>query len=368
MTGEVLVGSVVQPDGHLRHARVVVDGRLIASVELGGPAGDEPIIAAGFIDLQVNGVHGHDAGAGPEAIAAIAAFLPRTGVTGFLPTMISRPLAQGRRFVVAAEAAGRTAGGARVLGAHLEGPFLSPQKAGAHDPDCLLLPTPERLARVLERPPRMMTVAPELVDGLHAVRTLAGAGVVVSVGHSAATYEEGLAAFDAGARFATHLFNTMPPLHHRLPGLVGAVLDDARVCAGIVADGVHVHPALLAVAGRVKGTGRLALTTDQVAAAAAPPGRYRLSGREVVRDGGAVRLADGTLAGSAATMDLLVRNAAERFGLYRALAMASRTPARVLGLRRRGRVAAGCDADLVVLDRDLCVLRTLVGGRTVYAA
>ena len=368
MTREVLLGSLVQPDGQLRQARVVVEGERIASVELGGPGAGDPIIAAGFIDLQVNGVAGHDAGTGSEAIAAISEFLPRTGVTGFLPTMISRPLAQGRHFVVAAEAAARAAAGARVLGAHLEGPFLSRDRPGAHDPDCFLLPTPERLASVLERPPRMMTVAPELLDGLHAVRTLARAGVVVSVGHSAATYEEGLAAFDAGARFATHLFNTMPPLHHRLPGLVGAVLDDARVSAGIIADGVHVHPALLAVAARVKGAGRLALTTDQVAAAAAPPGRYLLAGREVVRDGDAVRLTDGTMAGSAATMDLLVRNAAERLGLYRALAMASRTPARVLGLRRRGRVAAGYDADLVVLGSDLCVRRTLVGGRAVYAA
>jgi N-acetylglucosamine-6-phosphate deacetylase len=160
----------------------------------------------------------------------------------------------------------------------------------------------------------------------------------------------------------------MPPLHHRAPGLVGAALDEPRVTAGIIADGVHVHPSLVALAGCAKGPRGLALTTDQVAAAGVPPGRYRLAGRDVISEGDTVRLADGTLAGSVATMDLLLRRAVEQFGLHRALAMASRTPARVLGLASRGRVAVGCDADLVVLGPDLAVRRTLVAGRTVYGS
>jgi N-acetylglucosamine-6-phosphate deacetylase len=366
VTREVLRGSVVGPSGGLRCATVVIEAGRIAGVELAGPGDAEAIIAPGFIDLQVNGFDGRDAGEGPEAMAAISEALPRTGVTGFLPTLISRPLREGRRFVRAtAEAA---APGARVLGAHLEGPFLNPLYCGAHDGQCLLAPTPERVTSVLEAPPRLLTLAPELEGGLEAVRRLACAGVVVSAGHSGASYDQGLAAIEAGVRFATHLFNRMPPLHHRAPGLVGAVLDDPRVTAGIVADGVHVHHSLVAVAGCAKGPRGLALTTDQVAAAGAPPGRYRLSGREVQWDGDAVRLADGTLAGSAATMDLLLRRAAEQFGLHRAVAMASRTPARVLGIGGLGRVAAGCDADLVVLGPDLRVRRTLVAGRTVYAA
>jgi len=361
---EVLRGSVVGPSGALRHALVSIAGGRIVEVELAGPGDPEAIIAPGFIDLQVNGFAGHDAGDGEGAIGAISERLPSTGVTGFLPTLISRPVAEGRRFVRAV--ADAPAPGARVLGAHLEGPFLNPDYRGAHDERFLVLPAPERVGEVLEQPPRMLTLAPELAGGLEAVRRLACAGVLVSAGHSGATYDEGLAAFEAGVRFATHLFNTMPRLHHRAPGLVGAALDDSRVTAGIVADGVHVHHSLLALAGCAKGPRGLALTTDQVAAAGMPPGRYRLSGRDVIREGDTVRLDDGTLAGSAATMDLLLRRAAEQFGLHRALAMASRTPARVLGLHGRGRVAAGCDADLVVLGPDLRVRRTLVAGRTVY--
>ena len=362
----MLRGSVVGPGGGLREAEVVIAGGRIHEVRLGGPGDGEAIIAPGFVDLQVNGFGGHDAAAGPEAITAISGLLPRTGVTAFLPTMISRPLDEGRRFVEAA--AGAAAPGARVLGAHLEGPFLDPEHRGAHDPTCLWPPTADRVARVLERPPRLMTLAPELEGGLEAVRTLACAGVTVAIGHSGATYEQGLSAMEAGARFATHLFNTMPPLHHRAPGLVGAVLDDARVTAGLIADGLHVHPTLLGLAACAKGAGRLALTTDQVSAAGASPGRYRISGREVIREGQAVRLPDGTLAGSAATMDLLVRNATAQLGLHRALTMATRTPARVLGESRLGRLAPGCEADLVVLDRDLGVRRTLVAGRTVFSA
>ncbi|HXM58063.1 MAG TPA: N-acetylglucosamine-6-phosphate deacetylase [Candidatus Dormibacteraeota bacterium] len=366
MTREVLGGSVVGPNGGLRCATIVIEAGRVASVELAGPGDGEEIIVPGFIDLQVNGFSGHDAIDGPDAIRAISEELPRTGVTGFLPTLISRPLREGRRFVRAvAEAA---APGARVLGAHVEGPFLDPAHRGAHEERCLMPPTESNVSFVLEEPPRLLTLAPELEGGLEAVRRLAGAGVVVSAGHSGATYDEGLAAIEAGVRFATHLFNTMPPLHHRAPGLIGAVLDDPRVTAGIIADGIHVHPSLVAIAGCAKGPRGLALTTDQVAAAGRPPGRYLLAGLEVTREGDAVRLDDGTLAGSAATMDLLLRRAAEQFGLHRAVAMASRTPARVLGLGGLGRVAAGCDADLVVLGPDLRVRRTLVAGRTVYAA
>jgi len=361
---EVLRGSIVGPSGQLRCAQLVIANGRIAEIEHVGPGDTEAIIAPGFIDLQVNGFAGHDAGEGSEAIRAMSEALPRTGVTGFLPTLISRPLADAGEFVRAVASA--AAPGARVLGAHVEGPFLNPIYKGAHDERNLELPTPDRVDHVLKRPPRMLTLAPELEGGLEAVNRLACAGVLVSAGHSGATYEEGLAAFDAGARFATHLFNTMPPLHHRAPGLVGAALDDPRVTVGVIADGVHVHSSLVALAGCAKGQRGLALTTDQVAAAGVPPGRYRLSGREVISEGATVRLADGTLAGSAATMDLLLRRAAEQFGLHRALAMASRTPARVLGLPARGRVAVGCDADLVVLGPDLRVRRTLVAGRTVY--
>jgi N-acetylglucosamine-6-phosphate deacetylase len=230
-------------------------------------------------------------------------------------------------------------------------------------------PTPERVQMLLQRPPRLMTLAPELPGALAAVRALAAAGVIVSAGHSAASLSEAQAAIDAGVRFGTHLFNAMAPLHHREPGLPGALLEDQRVTFGLIADGVHVHPSMLRLAIRMAGPARVALTTDQTAAAGSPPGRYMIAGRENFSDGTAVRLADGTLAGSAATMDQLVRLIAglPGVGLRQAVEMASLTPARVLGMNRKlGAIRNGAMADLTVLDGAQRVRLTLVGGKIVF--
>ena len=359
----------------MANATVLVDGERIAwvrrgRVEVSGStlltqAGES--VAPGFIDLQVNGLAGRDTASGASAITAISRELPRYGVTGFLPTLISRPLKEAVDFVE--ECAAATAPGARVLGAHIEGPFLNPRYRGAHDPEYLLEPTADRVETLLQRPPRLLTLAPELPGALDAVRTLTAAGVIVSAGHSAASLAEGQAGIKAGIRFGTHLFNAMAPLHHREPGLPGALLADERVTCGLIADGVHVHPSMLRMATRVAGPARVALTTDQTAAAGSPPGRYMIAGRENISDGTAVRLEDGTLAGSAATMDQLVRLIAgpPDVGLRQAVEMASLTPARVLGMQRTlGAIRHGAMADLVVLDRKQQVRMTLVGGRVVF--
>lgn len=352
-------------------AILVEDGRIAfvgdprergrAETEITAEAGE--LIAPGFIDLQVNGAGGVDAACGRDAISAISELLPSFGVTGFLPTAISRALDGARAFVEAAAAA--PAPGARILGAHLEGPFLNPAFRGAHDPGALLPPTPANVDLVLASLPRMMTLAPELPGGLNAVERLRAAGALVAAGHSGADYDCGVRAIAAGVRFGTHLFNAMRGFHHRRPGLCGALLMDDRVAVGLIADGEHLHEATIAQVVRVKSPGRVALTTDQTAAAGAPAGRYHLGGRDVVSDGRAVRLEeDGTLAGSIATMDELVRRVARLpgLGLEDAITMASRSPADALGEGRLGRLEAGAAADIVVLDRDGRPRLTMVGG------
>lgn len=321
------------------------------------------MIAPGFIDLQVNGFHGHDAAGGRDDISAISELLPSTGVTAFLPTLISAPVATGGAF--AAAAAGAESPGARVLGAHIEGPFINPSFRGAHERACLAEPTPPDVDVIALARPRLVTLAPELPGALDAIARLVRAGIVVSAGHSGADFDQGRRAIEAGIRFGTHIYNAMPPVHHRRPGIALALLLDPRVSVGLIADGEHVHVAVCEQLVRIKDAGRIALTTDQTAAAGAPPGRYRLSDRSVVSDGTVVRLEDGTLAGSAATMDDLVRRMAAIPGMNasRAIAMASEVPARILGEGELGRIQVGACADLVVLDPDLRVVLTMVDGK-----
>lgn len=361
----------------LEQGSVLVEDGMIAWIGAGDPPAsarsafdlvEGEVIAPAFIDLQVNGACGHDAGDGAEAIAAISECLPQFGVAGFLPTLISSPLDRVESFVRAVAAAEES--GSRVLGAHVEGPFLNPRYRGAHEEASLLEPTPERVAALVALRPQLVTMAPELPGGLEAVSRLATAGVLVSAGHTAADYGTAKAAIEAGVRFGTHLFNAMAPFHHREPGVVGALLEDPRVAVGVIADGQHVHSAVVQQIVAGKTWRGVALTTDQTQAAGMGPGTYHLSGREVVSDGAVVRLMDGPLAGSAATMDELVRNVAALPDSTpeKALAMASTVPARCLGLRQLGSLRPGFQADLVVLDGALNVQMTVVGGRIAFSA
>lgn len=351
---------------------LLVDGDSITWIGRGNPP-DRPddeivaapgdIIAPGFIDLQVNGYAGHDAAAGADSIAAISDALPSTGVTAFLPTLISAPVTAGAAFVAAVGAAAE-ATGARVLGAHIEGPFINASFRGAHRRSDLSLPTPERVDVLEAARPRMITLAPELPGALTAIERFHRAGILVAAGHTGADYDQGRKAIAAGVRFATHLYNAMPPVHHRRPGIALSLLLDPRVTVGLIADGEHVHPAVCEQLLRVKGSLRIALTTDQTAAAGCPPGTYGLSGRAVISDGKVVRLEDGTLAGSAATMPDLIRLMAQLPGSDPDLAIsfASSVPASVVGERRLGRIAKGACADLVMLDSDLGVQLTMIRG------
>lgn len=355
---------------------ILVEGDAIVWVGRGAPperpdeevvAGPGEMIAPGFVDLQVNGFAGHDAAAGADAIAAVSRALLATGVTAFLPTLISAPVEAGAAFATAVGAAAESPG-ARVLGAHIEGPFLNPSFRGAHLRSHLAEPTPEKVDVLIGARPRLVTLAPELPGGLDAVERMHRAGIVVAAGHTGADYEQGRKAIAAGVRFATHVYNAMPPVHHRRPGIALALLLDPDVTAGLIADGEHVHPAMCEQLMRVKGPTRIALTTDQTSAAGAPPGPYELSGRRVVSDGRVVRLEDGTLAGSAAEMPDLIRLVSRLPGmsLSRAITLASTVPARVLGERRLGRISAGACADLVVLDADQRVRLTMIRGAVMF--
>ena len=376
----LLRGRVMTPARELAEGSVLIEGGRVSwvrpgRVEVAGAElvdGPDQVITPGFIDLQVNGFAGHNAAGGAASISAIAAALPRTGVTAFLPTMITAGLGRLAGFVTAVEAARRSAppGSARILGAHLEGPFLDPRKRGVHDPDLMLAPTEANVDALLAGGlPRLVTLAPELSGAVAAIRRLVALGVTVSAGHSSAGVEEARAGLAAGIGFGTHLFNAMSGLDHRKPGLAAALLDDQQVVTGLIADGHHVNPVLLALAIRLKGPHRVALTTDQTAAAGMPPGRFQLGDMAVVSDGETVRLDDGTLAGSAATMDRMLKLVAQLpgVGLRAAVQMATSTPAAVLGGGRGlGRIRAGAPADLTVLDRAGKVRLTVVGGRVAF--
>ena len=289
-----------------------------------------------MIDLQINGAGGHDLTEEPERVWDVAAFLPRYGVTAFLPTLVDPTWSIVDR-ARAALAGGPPPGfdGATPLGWHVEGPFLNPTRAGAHDPANLHPPSVEPVADWSPATGiRIVTLAPELPGALDVVEALVANGVVVSAGHSAATWAQARAGFDAGIRSVTHLFNAMSKLDHREPGLPGAALADDRVTIGLIPDGLHVHPGLIGLVHRTVGADRLAIVTDAIAALGVAPGEHRLAGRRVLVDETSCRLPDGTLAGSLLGLDAAVRNLAEYAGISIEDARLATTsvPARLLGL------------------------------------
>lgn len=369
--------SITIPD-----SAVLIDGEQIVAVgpmsEVDCPAGATQfdaqglIVAPGFIDLQFNGAFGHDFTADPSSIWTVAAQYARYGVTAFLPTIITSPLetvAAARAIVLDIPADFR---GALPLGLHVEGPFLNVKKKGAHNPNYLQSPTVEAVRDWSpETGVRIVTLAPELPGALDVIRSLTERGVVVSAGHSMATYDEAIAGFDAGIRYGTHLFNAMPALTHREPGLPGALLADPRVTVGFIADGIHTHPSVIGIVWRALEGRRMSLVTDAMAALGMPAGQHLLGDYDVYVDERSARLADGTLAGSILSLDQALRNVIQLTGctLNEALGGMTTTAARVLGLEEeRGRVAAGSRADLVLLTPDLHVHSTIVGGEVVYEA
>jgi N-acetylglucosamine-6-phosphate deacetylase len=377
---QVLTGG--DRDGHVPGPKVVeiTDG-VITEVGAGRPTGPgalqlpDGLLLPGLVDLQVNGYFGADFQTGDAADwALVAARLPSTGTTSFLPTLITAPV---DRLTAALNAAAGfvpdlPAGGARVLGVHLEGPFISPLRRGAHNQAWITDPTPQAIAGLIEAGRgllRLVTLAPERPGGLAAIRQLTEAGVVVSVGHSDATGEQVAAAAGQGAVMVTHLFNAQRPLGHREPGVPGQALTDSRLTSGLIADLHHVAGPICALAFRA-APGRIVLVTDAAAPAGMPPGDYLLGGEPVTQpdeEGAPPVRSDGTLAGSALRMDTAVANAVGcGVPLTEAVAAATRIPADLIGRPDLGRLAPGAAADLVWLSPQLRTRATWVAGQLVY--
>jgi len=337
---------------------------------------DEAAIAPGYVDIHMHGGTGLDVMSASQAeLPRLGKFLATHGVTGYFPTTVAAPLDQTcaalERLAAAIEAGTADSNGdsvqARPLGIHLEGPFLSHKRRGVHPPENLVLPSIaifERFWRASRGHVRMLTIAPELPGALEVIAEAARRNVCVSIGHSDAEMPIAQAAVSAGARHATHTFNAMRPLDHRDPGILGEVLTNSQIGADIIADGIHVSPAIVKLFLQAKGVERAVLITDAIAAAGMPDGRYQLGPIQVdVKDGKCTT--DGRLAGSTLTMDRAVRNVTQfsNWSLRDAVRAATLNPARAVGLaKHHGILASGVEATFVVLSPAGEVLRTVVRG------
>jgi N-acetylglucosamine-6-phosphate deacetylase len=371
----IVCGSRVSRPGWLQ-----TSGDRILDCGSGGPPRSadvdlsDAVVVPGFVDMHVHGGGGasYTDADGSDAADRAAAFHRRHGTTNTLASLMT---AAPDELLSAVRVLTEPSRRGTVAGIHLEGPWLSPQHCGAHDHRQLRNPDPAEIDTLLtagDGAIRMVTLAPELSGGIDAIQRIVDAGVVVAVGHTDATYDQTRQAIDAGASVGTHLFNAMRPVHPREPGPALALLQDPRVTVELIADGVHVHPALIRRVIETAGPHRVALVTDATAAAGSPDGRFRLGGYDVDVVSGVARLrGTSTIAGSTATMDQLFQTAVSLLGpgtddtLAAAVQLTSTTPARALGLDHVGNLGVGQAANLVVVNHDLQVVRVMSRGEWV---
>ncbi len=372
MALEVVRGRLVLPDC-VTPGRLLVEDGWITAVEPDEAGARGPYVAPGFIDIHVHGWGGHDATGGADALSGMARALLRQGVTTFLPTAVS--LAEPAIPIFADRVRrwmpGAPIDGAEPLGFNLEGPFLTPSRRGAHDPR--VLRTPEGFDRAILDDAavglRVVTIAPELPGALELIQRLAAEGVIVSIGHSAATLDQALAGYRAGARSTTHLFNAMTGVDHKAPGVAVAALTQDGVYVELIADGNHVHPSLWLMITRLKGPERLLLVSDALPLAGMGDGFGSIGGLPVEVHGGRATLAGtDTLAGSVIALDTAVRNLCARgVPLPQAVRAASSNPAALLGEPDRGSIEAGKRAHLVELTDHLQISRVTRGAGWIEA-
>ena len=372
--GRMVVGREVHDDyllicegGKITHVGPKRDGEQADLIV------EDGLIAPGYIDVHVHGSNGYDVMDGTEeALRGMAHALAGYGVTGFLATTLtgdlehlSNVLATCRQF-----ADGAT-GGALLLGIHLEGPWINAKHKGAQNGEHVVAPATEAAKRLLEAAGgllKIVTLAPEQPQALDVIELLEAHGVRPSVGHSDATYEHVKDAIGHGLAHVTHCYNAMRGLHHREPGVVGAAMYHDELTTELIADGLHVHPVAMSILYRLKQSDGLVLVSDGMRAVGMEDGDYDLGGLPVQMRGGEARLADGTLAGSTLTLDQAVRNMVRYCAVPvgEAIAMASETPSKVIGVAdRKGKLQVGYDADFLILDNELNVQATYIGGRIV---
>jgi len=376
-------GTLFTPEKKFSPARLLIQGKTIAAIGTPESIPLPPearridaaqfIVTPGFIEPHIHGCGGVDLMEGTfEALNAVSRIVVRHGTTSFLPTTVSSPPDVLTRAVEQLGASmSRAVDGAEPLGIHLEGPFISVAKRGTHKESHLHEPSLDLLEQWIQHSGnrlKLLTVAPEL-DGVDPLLLMARHyGVTVAMGHSNATFEQAHSAASHGICYAVHTFNAMRGLSHRDPGIIGAVLADDRIFAEIIADGIHVDPSVVKIFARAKGMSRVLLVTDAISATDMPDGSYRLSGDmiEVVR--GVCRDSEGRLAGSTLTQEVAFRNFVQWSGwrFEEALLGLTRNPATALKLERKGVLEPGADADVVILDKDFRVIKTLVAGRIVF--
>ena len=331
------------------------------------------IAASGFIDVHIQGAGGADVLDGTvEALKTISQTCARFGTTSFLATTVFRADDENEHLRLTAECTGSNLGGANLVGIHIEGPFISANKRGMIQPGCICPPSMEVLDKILGVTAgklAMMTIAPEVSGSLEIIRSLVDSNIVASFAHSEANYEQTLAGIKAGISHVTHLFNAMPSIHHRSPGPLVAIFESEEITAQLIADGVHIYPSVLKLTFEILGPNRIVLITDGMQAMGLPDGKYIYNGIEYESKNGAARYKDGTLIGTALGLSELLQRLI-RFtncGLDVAIKTVTENPAKVLGIEdRKGSIAVGKDADLVLLDEDLSVQTTIVSGKVVF--
>lgn len=327
------------------------------------------LVSPGFIDVHVHGCSGFDTmDDDKEALNVISNSVLKNGVTSFLPTSMTMEFSKVDQSMERIRQAMGHSSGAQILGCHMEGPFINEVNKGAQDKRHILVPEFEKMKPHLDVI-KIVTIAPEVAKDDSFIRSCAQAGIIVSIGHSSATYEQGLAAIEAGASHMTHTFNALPPLHHRKPGAIMAAMESENVICELIVDNVHVHPAMQRLLLKMKGMDKLILITDAMRACMLCDGEYDLGGQMVTVGNGEARLASGALAGSVLFMNQAVKNFMKNTGLdvMNAVKLVTMNPARQLGiLAEKGSLVVGKDADIVIFDDRLEVFATIVGGNVLY--
>lgn len=373
-------GKIITPETVLEGKTLILEGQKVKAIEPDpvNPLDADLVIDArgfwitpGLIDIHVHGAVGYDTSdATPEAVSQMGRFMARHGVTSYLPTTISAQRAAISAAIENVANCAQPSDGSHHLGVHIEGPYFSPAHRGAQTERHLRDADPCEYEEWLNSGVvKLISVAPERKGVFELIRRGATMGIEFAAGHTGATYEQVIQAADQGLRQATHTFNGMLGIHHRRPGTVGAVLTDDRIYAQIIADGIHVHPAMVDLLVRAKGVSRTILITDAIRAVGLEDSRYMLGDDRIVVKNGISRTVEGGLAGSTLTMDTAIRNMISFTGLsfQEILPMATSVPARAMGCYgRKGSIAPGADADITIFDRQLRIWMTIVSGTVVY--